>query len=342
MKRGALLMLPALVVPVAAKAQDSLQPPAGVIERPVTVGPLGLPGTLTMPAGERHLPGVVLVQGSGAADRDETIGPNKPFRDLAWGLAARGVVVLRYEKRSKAHPFSFIGRRFTVREEVVEDAVAALTLLRNQPEVDPGRVVVLGHSLGGMLAPRIAEAARGTAGMIIMAGPTASITAMIARQARYLAEQGKAESARTAPQLAALDNLAARIDSLTPADTLSTALLLGAPPSYWLDLRNYHPEALADSLALPMLILRGARDYQVIAADAAGWRARLGSRKDVRFIEYPGLNHLFLEGSGPPSPSEYAIPGHVPTRVLDDIAGWLRSLPPRPAPHPSGSPSQAP
>lgn len=333
-RRALMLVLPVVTLPAVSRAQDSVRPPAGVVERPVTVGTFALPGTLTLPAGGSHLPGVVLVHGSGAHDRDETIGPNTPFRDLAWGLAARGVAVLRYEKRSRAHPFSFIGRRFTVREEVVEDAVAALALLRTQPEVDPARVTVLGHSLGGMLAPRIARAAPGTAGMVIMAGPTASLTAMITRQARYLASQSGADSAPAASQLATLDALVQRIDALTPADTMSTTLLLGAPASYWLDLRSYHPEALADSLDLPMLILRGARDYQVTAADASGWHARLGSRKNVKFIEYAGLNHLFLAGSGPPSPSEYAMPGHIPDRVLDDIATWLTALTPRPAPRP--------
>lgn len=320
------------ILPAAAMAQDSLPP--GVTERAVTVGPLSLPGTLTLPASKSRVPGVVLVQGSGAHDRDETIGPNKPFRDLAWGLAARGIAVLRYDKRTLVSPFSFLGRPFTVKEEVLEDAAAGIALLRSTPEVDSRRVVVLGHSLGGILAPRIAAMAPGTAGMIIMAGPPAPLTELILRQTRYLASVNGSDSAQAAAQLAAAEQLVQQIQAVTPADSSSSKLLFGAPASYWLDLRAVDPVHIADSLNLPMLILRGERDFQVTAEEASGWKRELGAKSNVTFHEYPGLNHLFLLGSGPGTPQEYSVPGHIPATVLDDIAGWVRSLKVRPARHP--------
>src|SRR6185436_6522694 len=97
-------------------------------------GPVPLPGTLTLPAGKGPFPGVILVHGSGGGDRDETLGPNKPFRDIAWGLAAQGIVVLRYDKRAKVQPMWYANRAFTVYEEVTQDALSALDLLRQQPE----------------------------------------------------------------------------------------------------------------------------------------------------------------------------------------------------------------
>ena len=80
-------------------------------ETEVTVGSgqWALPGTLTIPRGAGPFPGVVLVHGSGPNDRDETIGPNKPFRDLAQGLASKGIAVLRYEKRTKFYAEEVIG-----------------------------------------------------------------------------------------------------------------------------------------------------------------------------------------------------------------------------------------
>jgi dienelactone hydrolase len=302
-------------------AQGSLPLPAGLVERAVTVGPMNLPGTLTLPAGGTRLPGVVLVHGSGAHDRDETLGPNKPFRDLAWGLAARGVAVLRYDKRSKVSPFSFLGRAFTVREEVIEDAADWIALLRTTPRVDASRVVVLGHSLGATLAPRVARAAPGTAGLVIMAGATIPLVDVIERQAHYLRQ----------PQLLPV---VAKLRAVTAADSASTSLVFGAPAAYWLDLRTTDPVAVADTLGLPMLILRGARDYQVTAADASGWQERLGSRSNVTFREYPALNHLFIAGSGPSTPAEYGVPGHVAEPVIDDIATWLKALRAPSAPHP--------
>jgi hypothetical protein len=120
-------------------------------ETEVTVGngKWALPATLSMPEGAGPFAAVVLVHGSGPQDRDETIGPNKPFRDLAWGLASQGIIVLRYEKRTKVHAKKFTSEmisRITVQEEVIDDALSAVQLLRQTPGIDPGRIYVLGHS----------------------------------------------------------------------------------------------------------------------------------------------------------------------------------------------------
>jgi hypothetical protein len=145
-------------------------------EEEVSVGKglLSLPGTLALPKGDGPFPAVVLVHGSGPNDRDETIGPNKLFRDLAHGLASRGIAVLRYEKRTKHHPImmALAVNRITVKEETVDDAVAACDVLASHEKIDPTRILVLGHSLGGMLIPRIGKAKDGIAGFISLAGST--------------------------------------------------------------------------------------------------------------------------------------------------------------------------
>jgi len=159
-------------------------------EQDVTVGSgeWALPGTLTIPKGVGPFPAVVLVHGSGPNDRDETVGSNKPFKDLAWGLASRGIAVLRYEKRTKVHADRLVSLdgEFTVKEETIDDALAAVSLLRERQETDPGRIVLLGHSLGGMLAPRIAQASPDIAGLIVMAGPARSLEDLVLEQARYI------------------------------------------------------------------------------------------------------------------------------------------------------------
>ncbi|MCZ6754260.1 MAG: alpha/beta fold hydrolase, partial [Gemmatimonadetes bacterium] len=133
--------------------------PAGLAEQEVSLGEgeWVLPGTVTLPVDGGPFPAVVLVHGSGPNDRDETIGANKPFRDLAWGLAGRGIAVLRYEKRTRQYRERLMANTvgFTVDEETVDDTVAAVERLRRLDGIDPGRIVILGHSLGGMLAPRI-------------------------------------------------------------------------------------------------------------------------------------------------------------------------------------------
>ncbi len=295
-------------------------------------GEWALPGTLTLPKGAGPFPGVVLVHGSGPNDRDETLGPNKLFKDLAWGLAARGIAVLRYDKRSKVYGKKILAdpkleSTMTVKEETIDDALAAATLLEKTRGVDPRRVFILGHSLGGYLMPRIALAAKplDIAGFISLAGLTRPIEDTMIRQLTYLyGLAGNALSDDDAKRLEGLKAQEAAIKALTAADKGATTKLLGVMPAYWLDLRGYNPAELAKSVRAPMLILQGGRDYQVETADYDNWKAALGGRKDVELRLYPKLNHLFYEGDGPITPLEYTQKhGSVAPAVIGDIAGWI-------------------
>jgi uncharacterized protein len=276
-------------------------------EESVTVGggEWALPGTLSMPVGPVAA-AIVLVHGSGPNDRDETLGPNKPFRDLAWGLADRGIAVLRYEKRTRQYARKMAGNsNLTVREETTDDAILAAALLRAHDRIDPKRVFVLGHSLGGTLAPRIGAEDRSLAGLIILAGATRPFVEVAREQLAYLA-------------------------SLTPGaidpEGGLNRLLASAPESYWRDFNRYQPAQTAATLTIPMLILQGERDYQVTVADLNGWRVAIGGRAGVTIKSYPTLNHLFLPGEGKSTPAEYERAGHVPDFVLDDIAGWIKKI----------------
>lgn len=292
----------------------------------VGAGALALPGTLTIPAGSGPFPAVVLVHGSGPNDRDESVGGVKVFRDLAEGLSSRGIAVLRYEKRTRAHPASFATGHFTVNDETVDDAVAAAALLRGRKDINPARVFVLGHSLGGMMAPRIGQRDPKLSGLIILAGTTRPLEDVITEQTTYLAAAAGADSSQVKGQLDALRTGAAQVRALTPADSASPAHIMGAPVSYWLDLRGYRSAETAKSLRMPMLILQGERDYQVTMTDFAGWHAALDGKSGVVFRTYPPLNHLFVAGTGRSVPSEYSAPGHVAENVVADIAAWIREV----------------
>jgi len=321
------------IQPAAPSGAAALPPyapqPSSYTERSIVVGASGwpLPGTLMVPRSAAPVPGVVLIQGSGPQDRDETIGPNTPLRDLALGLVAQGIAVLRYDKRTFASGSAMVlsGRPITVEEETVADALVALDSLRQVPGVDPARVSLLGHSLGGYLAPRIAARDGKLAGVVILAGNTRPIEDLIVEQLDYLATNAPASDRTEAAQREAMLEQVAKIKALTPADSASRSFLIGAPAAYWLDLRHYDPVQTAAGLQVPLLVLRGERDYQVTAADDAGWK-KLAGRPQTSFKTYPGLNHLFLAGEGLSLPEEYQRPGHVAEEVIRDIADWVRGL----------------
>lgn len=298
------------------------------VEIEVGKGLLKLPGSLTIPKGEGRFPGVVLVQGSGPSDRDETIGPNKPFRDLAEGLASRGIVVVRYEKRTKQYPFvAALGlSSLTVHEETVHDAAEAVKLLRDHPQVDPDKIYVVGHSLGGWMLPRIYDAGKPITGLVSLAGSARPLEDLILEQVQYLAAGDGQVSDEDKEQIEKVREQVAQVKAADLSkNTLSSKLPLSVPPGYWLDLRDYDAPKLARDIPARWLMLQGERDYQVIEKDLAAWEAGLKGHPDVTIKRYPKLNHLFMAGEGPCLPAEYFREANVDEAVIVDIAQWIQN-----------------
>lgn len=311
------------IVPAAPTPAAPVPVDAPYVERELAVGPLG--GTLTLPRGAGPYPGVVLVHGSGPQDRDSTLGPNRPFLDLARGLAARGVAVLRYDKRTKVRPGDFSGA-FTVDAETTDDALAAAALLRTTDGIDPTRVFIVGHSLGAMLAPRMAQRDPALRGVVLMAAPARPLLELVPQQVRYLAGLDGAVDAGEHARIAEIDAQVER--SRAPGDgTADGPLLLGLPAAYLRDLAGYDPVAVLGTLDTPALVLQGERDYQVTPADDfTRWQAAFAASPRVELHLLPKLNHLFHAGEGPPGPDEYLREGAVDPVVVATIGDWIDRL----------------
>jgi pimeloyl-ACP methyl ester carboxylesterase len=276
----------------SAATDPCAHPGRRFVETAVTVGSDtdGLIGALTRPCGPGPFPAAVIVGGSGPTDRDGT-SPEPgarvatPYRDLGRGLAARGVVVLRYDKRFCDHPQEFPATsEYTVAEEYLRDAGTAIALLQHRPEVDPARVFVVGHSEGGTVAPRIALGTS-VAGVVLLAAAVEPLQDALLRQVTYLANLDGPPNSCEQTFVDEAASTAACVRSL-PSSTTDTCR--GVPRSYWLDLAAHNPAADAHALSQPILALQGGRDYQVIPSlNFDVLRQRLADRSADRFILVP-------------------------------------------------------
>ena len=138
---------------------------------------------------------------------------------------------------------------------------------------------------------------------------------MIVQQMRFL-QEGSHEQ---------LDEIARKADELDNHLMPPTENFLGAPASYYYDLDARDEVAMARQLHVPILILHGGRDYQVIDKDIEHWQVGLKGVDHVRVETFPELNHLFMAGTGEPNQQEYGQAGHVDAKVIDAMTAFIEN-----------------
>lgn len=288
-----------------------------------------LPGILALPAGDGPFPAVVLLQGSGPSDKDETIGNLAPFRDLAEGLAARGIAVYRFDKRSFVYGAEMAAKKdATLADEYLEDAVNAVQLLAGQDKIDPDRIFVLGHSLGGNAVPAIARelenAPVNACGFIMMAASPRPLDVLMRDQYDFLYSL---LPEITAEQQAEKDALFAELDKLQDLDSLTEDdQVAGVYAAYWKGLAAYDILQAAEEIRQPVLLLQGEEDYQVTMEDFGIWKDALGEKENWQMISYPGLTHVFVPGEKSEGAAVYAREGRVQEDVIADIAAFIDNV----------------
>jgi pimeloyl-ACP methyl ester carboxylesterase len=292
-------------------------------ERELTLGKeFPLPATVSIPKGKGPFPAAVLVHGSGPNDRDATIGGNKMFRDIAWGLASRGVMVLRYEKRTKKYGAKMNRYEITVKEETIDDAILAIELLARQPKADSTRLTLIGHSLGATLAPEIAAHAPAVDAVAMLAPTARPLEVVISDQLRYIASIQDTLSAEESVKLYAELEKAQQI---TAGTLMPTKTLLSMPASYFYDLQKRDQHAYARALGKPIFVARGTKDYQASQIEYMMWQDILKESPGAAFRSYDNCYHIFITTDGRPGPWNYQMEGNVVEALIDDLTSWCKT-----------------
>ena len=278
-----------------------------------------LPGTFAAPKNLKEYPAVVFVHGSGSGDRNEALGQIKPFQDLAWGLAERGIASYRYDKISYVYGKELAeDKDFTVYDETVNDAAEAVKMLREQEGVS--KVYVVGHSQGAQMMGAIAKEGQPD-GCIMMAGPARGFADTLERQYKFLqslnSEPTEQEKAAFEQGLAAVEQMR-NIDSL-PEDER----IMGQTQTYIKSLLDYDAVKEAADITVPVLVLQGEEDYQVTMDDFQIWKENYEGSDNWKFVSFPGLTHLFTEGRYDDGPASYQGTKHVPDDVTETIAAFI-------------------
>lgn len=278
-----------------------------------------LKGTLLMPEGQKKKL-VIFVHGSGPHDRDETIGGNKPFKDIADELFKNGIASYRYDKRTFSYPETFTDDS-TVEQETINDAANVAAYFKNNENFKSYQIIILGHSQGAYLMPKIAEKAR-VSKYVFMAGNARPLQDLIIGQFEYIHSTDAANVSKEAVEKIKKQVAFLKSDQFN-LKTPSSELPLGLSAPYWQYLLQYNPLDEVKNIKAPLFFAQGGRDYQVTETDFTLWKNQLKGDKTAVFKLYPLLNHLFIKGSGEPSPKDYAVDGHVDQVFLNDLGQFI-------------------
>ena len=287
-------------------------------------GKIVLPDNLKEP-----VPAVVFVHGSGSSNMDEKVMKLTPFKDLAEGLAEHGIASLRYDKRSFAHGRKMLKKgNLTVKEEVIEDAVLASKMLKNDPRIDAGKIFIIGHSMGAMLAPRIDAEGGDFCGLILMAGTLDTLEGVLFRQLSEM-KNGKSKimswvaSAQEKKFKKSFENLY----ELSDEEAKKIPYAGGVNLYYFKEMGEHRAAEYLKKTEKPVLIMQGSRDLQVdVENDFCGYKRSFGDRDNFSFRLYDGLNHCFvpaLYDDISKATKEFSKERHIGENVISDIAGWI-------------------
>ena len=293
-----------------------------------------LKGILTIPfEAKGPVPAVVFVHGSGSSNMDEKIGGLTPFKDLAEGLAGQGIASVRYDKRSFTHGLKMVTDKnlvITVKEETIEDAILATQLLKQDPRIDADNVFIVGHSMGGMLAPRIDAEGGDYKGLVIMAGSLRKLEDVLVAQSEEAMESlGPIVKKIGASQIKKMTKLFEGLYDLSDEEAKKKKAGGGTTLYYFKEMGENAPANYLKDLDKPVLVMQGEKDFQVKAdLDFVQYKEVLADKPNATFKLYENLNHAFVQyqyDNISKAKQEYKKERHIPNQVITDIADWIKS-----------------
>jgi len=293
-----------------------------------------LKGLLTLPAAAaKPVPAVVFVHGSGASNMDENVGKLTPFKDLANGLARHGIASIRYDKRTFAHGPKMLRDKHlevTVKTETIDDAVLATEILKKDYRIDPERVFIAGHSMGGMLAPRIDSEGGNYKGLIILAGSPRRLEEIMLDQNKELLHGSKGLVRWIIEkQVSKFEELFHGLYQLSDEEAKKRKLGGGTTLYYFKEMGEHPASDYLTALAKPILIMQGEKDFQAAAhKDFDAYKQLLAGKDNVTFRLYENLNHAFVPsvyGDIRKAKQEYGVEQHISESVISDIATWIHT-----------------
>jgi dipeptidyl aminopeptidase/acylaminoacyl peptidase len=318
---------------VASRAQVMSR--AGDLSISIPANGFNLAGTLSQPSGsppaalKGRYPAVVLVTGSGPADRDETVAGIPIFAQLAGTLADAGYYVLRYDKRgvgqSGGRPES------ATLDDYAEDVLAAVKFLRERKDVDRRHIALVGHSEGAWTALIAAGREHDIAALVMVAGPSGSGADLVLEQQQYLLNRSALSPADRQAKIDLQKRIQAAV--LGKGDWMGIPMPLRqqADTAWFRSFLAFSPATLMPKVKQPILIVQGDLDRQVNPYHADKLAALARARKKtpaerVEVAHFDGVNHLLI----PAKTGDIEEYAHLPTKVIDPrvaekIVAWLGS-----------------
>ena len=282
-----------------------------------------LKGTLLIPEVNNLKKIIIFIHGSGPQDRDCTVVENKPFKDIAESLYNKGIASYRFDKRTLSYPETF-NNKSTVDDEVVSDVLNCIHYFKNNQEYSNYEIILLGHSLGAHLLPKIANQTNQIDKIILLAGNARPLNELIVEQYNYLLQLNPTDYMKNeVMKIKEQDKMLT--SKQFNSETSNEKLPLNLSATYWKSLLDYNPIKEIKKVKVPILILQGERDYQVSMKDFQMWKTALKKNKKASFISYPKLNHLFMAGESPSNPDEYTTKGNVEGKVIADLIEFIKT-----------------